>query len=183
MKNLVLMGVAGSGKSAAATGLAQLCSCRVTEIDDYVREHARIDVAGLIVAQRQPEALNAQTAACLTLLAALAGSSDQVLVLPPDVCREAAVLDALGTVANAGEAVVVELTADLDTLMRRTGLNAPRTVGFGPLRRTFGKMVEEYRQAWHPLPREIIDTTASQVADIARQLFALTSSSRYPNAD
>lgn len=185
MKQLILMGVSGSGKSAAATALAENAHCRVIEIDDYLLEHENLDVASLIWEEQHQQALAAQTRITLELLGQEAGEQRQVLVLPPNVCGQVEVQKALAELAHRGqgEAVIVELTADLDTLMRRTGLNAPRAVGFGPLRRTFAKMVEDYRTSWKPVVREMLDTTGREPADIAAALLALTSSPRYPKAD
>lgn len=186
MKNLILMGVSGSGKSAAATAVAKVAPYRVVEVDDYLREVEKVDVPALIWDEKHAQALAAQTHATLQLLETITHGKQQILVLPPNVCGQPQVQAALAQVMKANTdttPVLVELTANLDTLMRRTGLNAPRAVGFGPLRRTFAKMVEEYRHSWAALAREILDTTGRPAGDIAAALLALTSSPRYPKAD
>ncbi|MDO5721175.1 MAG: shikimate kinase [Actinomycetaceae bacterium] len=180
----IIFGVAGAGKTALAQALAEATALPVIELDEEVARVAGQPVGQILVREGTDVALRWQRELAEQLLSTLPDEDDtegRILVLGPEVVTQPQIQKILSD--NSTSRVLVEVTADLDTLMRRTGLNAPRTVGFGPLRRTFATMVDSYRQAWDGLEREIMDTTTIEASQNAASLLALVAAARYSKAD
>lgn len=164
----VVIGVSGAGKSAVADELSYLTDLGVVESIDLVEQQTGLDASTLLVRAGDSLFEDACQAAALEAL-----NSDGIVVLTPGIARSRVVLDHLIELKSGGT-MLVELYADTATLMRRTGLNAPRAVGLGPTRRMLVNLVEEYRQEYARCEPLSIDTSLSQARHVAERIFART---------
>lgn len=161
-----MIGVSGAGKSSVAGELSSLCALAVVESIDIVEQQTGLDASTLLVRAGESVFEEACQAAALEAL-----DSDGIVVLTPGIARSHLVLDRLIALKSQGT-MLVELYADIATLMRRTGLNAPRAVGLGPTRRMLTNLVGEYREEYARCEPLSIDTSLSQARHVAESLFA-----------
>lgn len=95
-----------------------------------------------------------------------------IVVLSPDSVLVEDVQEKLKNV-DKNQALIIELYADFNTLAQRTGINAPRAVNLGPIRRTFRLLMESYRECYSQLAHEKLDTSLSKPHFIAERIVAL----------
>lgn len=164
---LVLIGVAGAGKADVAREVSQQLGWPV---------HDSLQLAGQLAGE-DPDLLfvrfGAEKFRELAEQGALQALGQQgVVVLSPDSVLSEGV-QAILRGLDKTQSLVVELYADFNTLVQRTGINAPRTADLGPVRRTFRLLMESYREAYSPYADEKIDTSLSKPALIAQRVVAL----------
>lgn len=173
MNEVILIGVSGSGTEEVA---AELSHWQVVIVDRLVEQSTGMRVEDLALQNDGQALTELQCEMALRVLAALE-QAPRCVVVGPDAAVTAPVKQALAAARKRGSKVV-ELYADEPTLSRRLGLNAPRSVGLGPVRALWRTQVHQYRQAWSELVDEMIDTSAANPSDIAAKIVALSG----PNA-
>lgn len=164
--SLVIVGVAGSGKSSIARQLTALTGITVNETDDIVERNAGCDTATLVInggeAALQERAIEA---AIQTL------STPGIAIISPTAACDEGVVSHILALKKVG-VPIIEFFADLSTLIRRTGLNAPRTVGLGPTRKMLSDLVTRYRSIYATYVDESIDTSLAQPRHVAERVVA-----------
>ncbi|MDO5729113.1 MAG: shikimate kinase [Actinomycetaceae bacterium] len=166
MPGIVILGVSGAGKSAVAVELGALTGLEVVESVDLVEKNTGVDASTLLVREGESAFENACQIAAMEAL-----ETDGIVVLSAGIARSAIVLERLIDLKSQG-ILLVELYADLATLMRRTGLNAPRAVGLGPTRRMLSALVDEYREQYARCEPMTIDTSLMRAQHVAERIFA-----------
>lgn len=143
----VLVGASGSGTSEIGEQLAQRCQVAFADIDIACSKLYGQSLEDIVI-----------TEAPVTVQEAIETGSKWLLqqpgfvALPPSAGRNDAVLAALQVKSTP----VVLLTAPLDELARRAGLNVPRPVGLGQIRALFAQMAKEVEQNYRRLDPIII---------------------------
>lgn len=166
-KQLVLIGVAGAGKSQVAAELAQLLDWPIHDSSQLAGELAGEEPQLLFIrfgAEKFSELAEQGAVEAL--------SQPGIVVLSPDSVLSQGVQAKLHD-RDKTQTLVVELYADFNTLVQRTGINAPRTADLGPVRRTFRTLMESYRETYQPYADEKIDTSLSKPSLIAQRIVAL----------
>ncbi|MDO5034098.1 MAG: shikimate kinase [Actinomycetaceae bacterium] len=165
---IVLIGVSGAGKTAVGEQIAAQSGADFHDFDAYFERLIGEDPSEFLVRRGE----QAYEEASLKVAREILGA-DGVVALSPGSTREEEVAQLLGKLRESG-ATVVELFADTSTLMRRTGLNAPRSVALGPTRRILADMVASYRADFEGLADLVIDTSLSKPEHVASRILAFT---------
>lgn len=167
---VILVGATGSGRTLVGRALATQLNTTVVETEDVIEAQTGQTLAELALAD-EPERFREQVRSAAT---AALGSSGVVTLLPSAV-GDPKVAELMAE-AGATGSVLVALTADLTTLARRTGLNAPRSAALGQPRRWFGDhvrvLVEQY-SALGAVEISTVDRDPAEVATEICQRFAL----------
>ena len=153
---VVLIGVAGAGKSTVGRRLADRLGVDLVETDDLVSDQTGLSVGQLVVSQ-DPRLESAQRRAALVALAPGGRAGGAIATLGASLPTDPDIAEALRA-ARAHGTVVVELVADTAEIARREGLNAPRSVGLGAPRALLTRMVRELRAAYAPFTDVTVDT-------------------------
>ncbi len=167
---LVLLGVAGAGKTTVGHLVADTLGVPLVETDDLVGRETGLSVAQLVVSQ-DPRLDQLLRDAALRALAPSGVGAHAVVTLGASQPRDPAVADALRS-ARAQGTRVVELVVDAAEISRREGLNAPRSVALGAPRALLARMVRDLRAVYEPLVDVSVDTVAVAPATVAGQVLA-----------
>ncbi|MDT3767675.1 shikimate kinase [Gleimia hominis] len=164
----VLLGVAGAGVVEVARELGRTHpDLSIVSVEQRASDAAGTAVSDVLIdrGEARYEQLIKQAA-----LQALAEPS--VVALPPQAPLNPEVAARLEELKSRG-GVIIGFTAQLEELIRRTGLNAPRAAGLGPTRRMFANLMKEYETAYEPLVTHKMDTTGQSVTRVSERVFAL----------
>lgn len=167
---LVLIGVAGSGKSTIGRLVADRLGVALVETDDLIAAGTGLSVGALVVS-RDPRLPDLQRRAALDALAPGGIGAGGVVTLGASLPTDPEVAVALD-VAHEGGARVVELVVDTAELARREGLNAPRSVALGAPRAMLTRMIRSLRATYAHFADESIDTARVAPATVAGQVLA-----------
>lgn len=167
---LVLLGVAGAGKTTVGRLVADGLGVPLVETDDLVARATGLSVSQLVVS-RDPRLDDLQRDAALRALAPAGAGAGAVVTLGASLPADPRVADALGAARTQG-ARVVELVVDTAEISRREGLNAPRSVGLGAPRALLARMVRELRSVYAPLVDVSVDTVGVAPTAVAGQVLA-----------
>ena len=163
---IILIGVSGAGKSDIARAISAESGL---ELHDFAASFESLigeDDSQFLVRRGEAEYEDAALQVAMDLL-----NREGVITLAPGVVRTQKVGEKLRELRAEG-ALVVELFADISTLMRRTGLNAPRSVALGPTRKIFTDMVSTHRADFAGLADLVIDTSLSKPEHVAARVLA-----------
>lgn len=164
--SLVIVGVAGSGKSSIARHLTALTGITVNETDDLIAQIAGYDTATLVIHNGHSALQEHAIQASIQIL-----SMPGIAVVSPTAACDELVISRIVALKLRG-VPIVELFADLSTLIRRTGLNAPRAVGLGPTRKMLSDLVTRYRTVYATYADDSIDTSLAKPRHVAERLVA-----------
>ncbi|MDO5719822.1 MAG: shikimate kinase [Actinomycetaceae bacterium] len=164
--SLIIVGVAGAGKSSVARQLTALTGMPSNETDDLIEQLAGCDAATLVVNRGEATLQNCANQAALQTL-----TMPGIAVIAPTAACHHRVIARIRAAREEG-VPVIELFADISTLIRRTGLNAPRAVGLGPTRKMLTGMVTQYRKIYGTYTDESIDTSLAQSRHVAQRIVA-----------
>lgn len=167
---LVLLGVAGAGKSTVGRLVADSLGVALVETDDLVSHESGLSVAQLVVSQ-DPRLGDLQRRAGLAALAPGGVAAGAVVTLGASLPGDAEVAQALAAARALGSRVV-ELVVDTAEISRREGLNAPRSVALGAPRALLTRMVRELRGVYAPFVDVSVDTVGVAPATLAGQVLA-----------
>jgi shikimate kinase len=162
----IIIGVSGAGKTTVAQEMESRGDLVLHDFEDVFAELVGEDASTYLVRNGE----KAYEAEALKVARNLL-DQEGVVVLAPGVVREDEIRNQILKKRDEG-AVVVELFADTSTLMRRTGLNAPRSVALGPTRRILTEMVSQYRESYEGLADLVIDTSLSKPQYVADRILA-----------
>ena len=126
---IILIGVSGAGKSDIARAIATKSGLGLHDFEESFENLMGEDDSQFLVRRGEAQYEEAALRVAMDLL-----DREGVITLAPGVARTQKVGEKL-RVLRAEGALVVEVFADISTLMRRTGLNAPRSVALGPTRK------------------------------------------------
>ncbi len=146
---IVLLGVSGSGKTSVGKILAQRCDLAFLDADDLVAQQSGVSLADLIIAQ-DPQLEHRRRSAALRALA----SSGTIVALGASQIEDIEILHALHLAKKRGS-FLVELLADTAEVVRRMGLNRPRSVGLGAPRAVLSTMIA----ALHERYADVVDSS------------------------
>ncbi|WP_072341441.1 shikimate kinase [Actinomyces urinae] len=163
---IILIGVSGAGKSDIARAIAAKSGLVLHNFEESFESLMGEDDSQFLVRRGEAQYEEAALRVAMDLL-----DREGVITLAPGVVRTQKVAEKL-RVLRAGGALVVEVFADISTLMRRTGLNAPRSVALGPTRKIFTEMVAAYRADFEGLADLVIDTSLSKPEHVAARVLA-----------
>ncbi|MDO5048364.1 MAG: shikimate kinase [Actinomycetaceae bacterium] len=163
-KSYVIIGVSGAGKTSVAEQIAERAGLALHDFEDVFLETVGEDASIFLIRNGE----EAYEVAALQVAKVIL-DREGVLVLAPGVTREAKVQE---RIKQLEDVTVVELFADTSTLMRRTGLNAPRSISMGPTRRILSDMVQQYRESYEGLADLVIDTSLSKPQYVADRILA-----------
>ena len=167
---VVLVGPSGGGRSSVAAALADRLGLAVRETEDVLEESQGAAFAQLALAldgDDLKEAIGSAAARSLT--------ESAVVTLVPSALEDDAVFEQLRRLGEEGVPIAA-ITADLNVLVRRVGLNAPRSAALGQPRKWFREFVAAQRERYLELGAVEFDTgrmDADQVAERIAQRFAL----------
>lgn len=167
---LVLLGVAGSGKSTIGRILADRLGVALVETDDLIAAGTGLSVGALVVS-RDPRLPDLQRRAALDALAPGGVAAGGVVTLGASLPTDPEVAVALD-VAREGGARIVELVVDTAELARREGLNAPRSVALGAPRAMLTRMIRSLRATYVRFADTSIDTVGVAPATVAGEILA-----------
>lgn len=167
---LVLLGVAGAGKTTVGRLVADSLGVPLVETDDLVSHTTGLSVAQLVVSQ-DPRLKQLQRDAALRALAPAGIGAGGVVTLGASLPTDPPVADALRAARTQGTRVV-ELVVDTAEISRREGLNAPRSVGLGAPRALLARMVRDLRATYEPFVDVSVDTVGVAPATLAEQVLA-----------
>lgn len=167
---VVLVGVTGSGKSTVGRLLADALGVPLVETDALVARETGLSVGQLVVSQ-DPRLSDAQRRAALVALAPGGQGSGGVVTLGASLPSDPVVASAL-RVARSRGARVVELVVDTSEIVRREGLNAPRSVALGAPRAMLTHMTRQLRAVYAPLVDVSLDTVGVAPATLAGAVLA-----------
>ncbi len=162
----IIIGVSGAGKTTVAKEMSSRGDLAIHDFEDVFSDTVGEDASTFLVRNGELAYEGEALKVARDLL-----DRDGVVVLAPGVVREEEIQQQLLKKRDEG-AVVVELFADISTLMRRTGLNAPRSVALGPTRRILTEMVSKYRESYEGLASLVIDTSLSKPQYVADRILA-----------
>lgn len=166
MTRIILIGVSGAGKRDVAAEIARQSELELHDFDAAFEQIVGEDPSAFMVRHGEAAYEEQSRGVATALLGA-----DGVITLAPGVTRDEQIRHRLGELKAKG-ALIVELFADVSTLMRRTGLNAPRTVALGPTRKMLTDMVVAYRNDFEGLADLVIDTSLSKPEHTAGRILA-----------
>lgn len=161
---LVLIGVAGAGKTTVGRILAEDYGLRLVEADDLVCEAAGAPIGELIIGadprledlrRRAARTALATPGAIVTLGASQPGDGDT-----REALEEARLLGAR----------IVELYADTAEVARREGLNRPRSVGLGAPRAMLAHMIAQLHELYGTVADSSVDTRGRTPVEVAIEL-------------
>ncbi len=162
--SIIILGVSGSGKTEVAQALSDALDATCIENTTLAEENLGAPLSEMMT--DDPErALEALAVAASELLANSLES--HVLVLSPSAVLNPEVREKLLSAKKRG-ALVVGLRAPLQTLVRRTGLNAPQPVPLGAPRAWFRAQVAELEGAYSDLVDLWCDTGTGDAEMTAR---------------
>lgn len=164
MNSLIIIGVSGAGKSTVASEVASLTNLPVFSSADEVAAAVGEEASTYLVRAGEQAYEEAFVAAASKIL-----KDEGIIVLEPGVTRDKKIQEMIRN-RQGKDALVVELYADISTLMRRTGLNAPRSIALGPTRKMLTEMVNQYRSEYEGLADLVIDTSLSKPRYIADRI-------------
>lgn len=163
---LVILGASGSGKTHVAAELGRILSRPVVENDALVEARRGATVAQQMV--DDPErALEDLCRGALELLVAGGPGAGAIIALSPSSIECAGVRDALAAARDGGTRVVA-LTAPLDVLVRRNGLNAPQPNPVGAPRAWFRGQLARLEDAYSQVADFWCDTGTTDSTISAR---------------
>lgn len=166
MNSLIIIGVSGAGKATLAGEISSRLGLPVFDSENEVAACLGENPATYLVRAGEQAYEEAFKAAASKIL-----ENEGIIVLEPGVTREAEIQEKI-VQRRETDALVVELFADTSTLMRRTGLNAPRSVALGPMRKMLTELVAQYRSEYEGLAHLVIDTSLSKPQYIADRVLA-----------
>ena len=165
---LILLGVAGAGKTTVGRLLADRLGVELVETDDLVAEATNLSIAELVISQ-DPRLPVVQRRAALAALAPGGRARGAVVTLGASVPMDAEVAEALRKSRAMGSRVI-ELVADTAEIARRGGVNAPRGGGVGAPRAMLTMMIRQLRQVYAEFADESVATVSVAPATLAEQI-------------
>lgn len=167
---VVILGPTGSGRTTVGAELARLLDADFSETEDLVHLRTGDSVRDLALQEDSARFNAAVGAAALEQL-----SGGGVVSLLPSAVSLPEVSERLMDLRDRG-VPLVSLTADLSTLARRAGLNAPRSTSLGQPRFWFSQLVAKLKEDCASVGAREFDTSrrdAAQTAAVITEVFAL----------
>ncbi|WP_076464975.1 shikimate kinase [Actinomyces mediterranea] len=161
---LILIGVAGAGKTTVGRILADRYGLQLIEADDLVGETAGVPIGELIIGA-DPRLEDLRRRAARTALA----TPGAIVTLGASQPSDEDTRDALERARLLG-ARVVELYADTAEVARREGLNRPRSVGLGAPRAMLSHMIAQLHELYGAVADSSADTRGRTPVDVAIEL-------------
>lgn len=174
---IVLVGVAGAGKSTVARILDQAGAGKAIDVDQLVAQQLGAEFSTLVITGH-PGLEQARTDAALHAIS----TPGAVVALGASQIHDEQVVNALQQ-AKAKGTHVVELLATTSDVAARMGLNAARPVALGAPRAMLTSMMKAHHEACQDLVDETIDThgmDATQVAHACAQACKMSDGLRFP---
>ncbi|MEP7159508.1 MAG: shikimate kinase [Dermatophilaceae bacterium] len=157
---VVLTGPPGAGKSTVAAALADVLGVGVVDTDERVEIRAGMGISDIFIERGEPVFRDLERQVVAEELAGHGG----ILAL-----GGGAVMDPSTEEALTGHRVVF-LDVNVAEAMRRTGLNAARPLLALQPRASWLKLMAARRPTYERLAILTVDTSATEPADIARQI-------------
>ncbi len=166
---VVIMGASGTGKTSVAERLGEALGLHVVESEELAEQAVGSSISSMMISDPERGLELLRDAALRALLGGAGAGTILVLSasapLDPQV---AAAVDASRELA----ARTVALTASLDTLVRRNGLNAARPTALGTPRAWFRSQVQAVEEAYSPIADYWCDTDTCAPAACAHEIIA-----------
>ncbi|WP_158025091.1 shikimate kinase [Bowdeniella nasicola] len=163
---IALIGAPGSGKTTIAAALAEEIGVSAIDGDEFVERHSGHSPADLAVDLEPADAHAAIRAALVAL-----GES---ITEPTVVAMPSSVIELDNPDELLAPYTVVFLDVDLATSFPRTGLAAPRPVGFVLPRSLWHEMLVARRPQYEQLADCIIDVSGAIIQAIVEQILTKT---------
>lgn len=157
---LILVGPLGAGRTSVGREVARLANVSLTETEELVSARLGMEFDQAVLGA-DPEGLSAAIESAALEQLTTAG----VVSLLPGASTKA-VHQALGN----SQAPLVYLTASINELARRLGLNAPRGTNLGTPRTMFVQMVRELEVSYQVLAPEVINTEGRGAHTVAIEI-------------
>ena len=171
MSLIVLIGVAGSGKTTVARELSRRYELPLYEVDEAVEERLGAPMRTLVVGRDPRLGATAREEA-----ERLLSLDEGIVTLGASAPLDPATASSIER-ARANGAFVIELSADLSAVSRREGLGAPRSVGLGAPRAVLTQLMKQAREVYASVADTTVDTSActpQEVADLVARACKLT---------
>ncbi len=158
---VVVLGPSGSGRTEVSNQLGKSLGVLAVESEELIGQ----DGQALLVTDVSAAHERLDRAA-LDLLRGGGEGAGSVVSLHPSAVLDGEVMEGLQEAQAVGTKIVC-LEADLNTLVRRTGLLAPRPASLGPIRSWFRGQLAELNSRYEELADLWCDTSASSPAEVA----------------
>lgn len=162
----ILIGPSAGGRSSVGEQISNALDVRLVEMEHVVHDITGMEYE-LLTLQKAP----AEIAGHLREAQERLWASESVVTLVPLALEDEAIADTVGR-AVAGGVPLIALTADMTTLARRNGLNAPRSLALGQPRKWFADMVRVQREKYLSLGAKEYDTGNAPAKQIAEKVLA-----------
>ncbi len=158
---LVILGPPGSGKTTVGSLISQRIGRPLVEADDLVETIAGESFEHMVIHGRV-DADDLRERASLEAL----GTAGSVVTLGPSSPMNPRVFTRLEDLRDAGRAII-HLTAGIAEVARRTGLNAPRSVGLGAPRAVLTQMMRQAEAVYGRVSILSVDTRGISPEEVA----------------
>lgn len=161
---LVMVSPSGGGRTSVGGEIAHKLKVPFTEMERAVELQAG-ERFELITVSRSAE----EVAGLLLDAAHSALETEGIVTLVPSALEAGSVRVTLEELLGSGVPLVA-VTADITTLARRNGLNAPRSLAMGQPRKWFNDMVKAHRDDYLSVGATEFTTTNMDAAEVADQI-------------
>lgn len=163
---LILLGPSSSGRTSVGNALARLLEAPFVETEDVLQSALSTSFSRLALntgADELSELVQAAAAEQLKLAA--------IVSLLPSALESDSVTATIAELSSRGIPLVA-VSAETATLVRRSGLNAPRSAALGQPRKWFGDFVRSHRERYRDLGASEFDTTNADPQAVAEEIVA-----------
>ena len=168
-KQIVFIGLPGSGKSSIAAALAKRFGWKLVDTDVLVAEKLGVPLATAVISAGEKSYRQVEREVMGVLLKEMP-AKDTIVAMGSGALDNPQTRQELAELPGKE---IIELVIDLSTMADRAGLNRPRSLGLGMPRAWLRQMGQERRQRWqelHPIAVTVSDLSLAQagekVADI-----------------
>ena len=166
----IIVGPSGGGRTAVGEALSSAIGIELVEMEDVVESKLEIPYSSVALTVAGSELTKH-----LRDAQAQMWTSGAVVTLLPSALSDDQIYAAIALARESGVPLIA-VTADISTLARRNGLNAPRSLALGQSRKWFSDLVRAHQEQYEMLGAVEIDTsrrTAAEVAQLVCSQFAL----------
>ncbi|MDO4613438.1 MAG: shikimate kinase [Actinomycetaceae bacterium] len=152
LRSLFVIGVPGAGKSSLAAVLAPRLCLPIVEIDAAIEAATGRSISALMLAGEDTyRGLEAEHTMRHIF-------DDALVVLTGGALEHPHASALLRDVLARGDSALVTCRVSISCLARRQGLNAPRSVGLGPVRSRLSALMRQRERAWARFDPIVVDT-------------------------